>query len=64
MSIRSSHSRRMVPIAGSQMAFARGARTGVLMTLTPSAAKTASKEAANFEESLRLGGEELRPGQP
>ena len=44
MSIRPRHSRRIVPITRSQMALARGARTGVLMILMPSAAKTASKE--------------------
>ncbi len=38
----------MVPTTRSHMAFARGARTGVLMILVPSAAKTASKEAVNL----------------
>jgi|GEM_PF-6792596 len=43
--IRSRHSRRSVPITRSQTAFARGARTGVLM---PWAANTASKDAVNL----------------
>lgn len=38
----------------SQTAFARGARTGVLMTLTPSAASTASKEAVNLVSRSRM----------
>ncbi len=44
MSIRSRHSRLMVPITRSQMALARGARTGLFRILVPSPAKTASKE--------------------
>ncbi len=47
MSIRSRHARRMVPNTRSQTALARGARTGVLMMLARSAAKTASREAVN-----------------
>ena len=54
MSIRSRHSRRKVPITRSQMALARGARTGLLMILMPSAAKTASKEAVNLVSRSRM----------
>ena len=43
----------MVPITHSQMAFAR-AWTGVLMTLTTSAAKTASKEAVYLVSRSRM----------
>ena len=38
----------MVPTNRSAMAFARGARTGILMIRIPCAAKTASKEETNF----------------
>ena len=51
---RSRHSRRTVPTKRSAMAFARGARTGVLMVLMPSAAKTASKEDVNLVSGLGL----------
>jgi hypothetical protein len=53
-SMRSRHSRRMVPTRRSAMAFARGARTGVLMTLMPSAAKTTSKDLANLVSRSRM----------
>ena len=36
------HSRRALAIQRSQIAFARGARTGVVMTRMPAAVKTAS----------------------
>ena len=45
---RSRSSRRIVPTKGSAIAFARGARTGVLMILTSMAVKTASKAAVNL----------------
>jgi hypothetical protein len=51
MSIRSRHSRRMVPITRSQTAFARGDRAGLFTALVPSTANTESKDAVNF--SLR-----------
>ena len=54
MSIRSRHSCRKVPITRSQMAFARDARTGVPMALTPSAANTASKELVNSVSRSRM----------
>ncbi len=48
------HSRRRVPITRSQMASARGARTGVLMVLVPSAANTASNEAVYLVSRSRM----------
>jgi hypothetical protein len=42
MRTRSVHSRRALAIQRSQIAFARGARTGVAMTRMPAATKTAS----------------------
>jgi hypothetical protein len=48
MGIRSRHSRRQVPITRSQIAFARGARTGLLMTLIPSAAKDGVEGSGEF----------------
>ena len=44
----------MVPMTRSQMALARGARMGVLMTLVPSAAMAASKEAVNLVSRSRM----------
>jgi hypothetical protein len=44
----------MVPTTRSQMAFARGARTGVLIILIPSAAKTASKDLVNLVFRSRM----------
>lgn len=53
-SMRSKHSRRMVPTNRSAMAFACGARIGVLMILTQSAANTASKDEVNFVSRSRI----------
>jgi hypothetical protein len=53
-SIRSRDSRRMVPMTRSQMALVLGARTGVVMTLVDSAAKTASNEAVNLVSRSRI----------
>jgi hypothetical protein len=47
----------MVPITCSQMALARGARSGLLMILVPSAANTASKEPVNL--GVAIADEEL-----
>ena len=56
------HSRRALAIQRSQIAFARGARTGVAMTRMPAAAKTASNASVylasrslirNFRPSVR-----------
>ena len=46
ISIRSRHSRRALPTQRSAIAFARGARTGVLMIRMPAAASTVSNAAA------------------
>jgi hypothetical protein len=43
------HSRRAVPIHRSAIAFAHGARTGVLMTRTPSEVNTSSKALVYLE---------------
>jgi hypothetical protein len=51
------YSRRNVPITHSQMALARGARTGLLMILVPSAAKMASKGSG--ELGVAITDEEL-----
>ena len=48
-------SRRQEPIHRSMIAFARGARTGVLMVLMPMLWSTASKAAANLRRD-RGGG--------
>jgi hypothetical protein len=48
ISIRSRHSRRALEIHRSAIAFARGARTAVLIIRTPAAASTASKAAVNL----------------
>ncbi len=44
----------MGPMTRSQMALARGARTGVVMTVVPSAAKTKSKESVNLVSRSRM----------
>ena len=44
----------MVPMTRSQMAFARGAGTGVVMILMPSAANTASKDPVNLVSRSRM----------
>jgi hypothetical protein len=51
---RSSSSRRTVPTKRSAIAFARGARTGVLMTLMSMAVKTASRPAVNLRSRSRI----------
>jgi hypothetical protein len=53
ISILSSTSRRTVPTHRSAWAFARGARTGVRSTLSPSATKTASNAAVNLVSRSR-----------
>ena len=50
----SRHSPRIVPTNRSAIAFALGARMGVLMILIPSAAKTASKEEVNLVSRSRM----------
>ena len=52
--LRSRHSRRIVPTNRSAMGFARGARTGVRMMLTPSDAKISSKLAMNLASRSRI----------
>jgi hypothetical protein len=54
ISIRSSNSRRTVPIHRSAIAFARGARTGVRRTRMASPANTASKMAVNLLSRFRI----------
>ena len=56
---RSSSSRRIVPTKRSAIAFARGARTGVLMILTSMAVDTASKVAVNL--AVAVADEEPEP---
>ena len=51
---RSSSSRRIVPTKRSAIAFARGARIGVLMILMSMAVKTASKAAVNLLSRSRM----------
>ena len=54
ISIRSRHSRRALAIHLSAIAFARGARTGVLMIRTPMAVNTASNAAVNLASRSRI----------
>src|SRR5258706_13436256 len=60
MGIRSVHSRRTVPTHPSANAFARGACGGVLITLMPALANTASKAAVNFR--IPIVQQEPQPG--
>ena len=52
--VRSSSSRRTVPIQRSAIAFARGARTGVRKMRMPSLANTASKTLVNLLSRSRI----------
>ena len=52
--IRSWHSRLPLAIQRSAIAFARGARIGVLMIRTPIAVNTASNAAVNFVSRSRI----------
>src|SRR5436190_5526984 len=52
--MRSSSSRRIDPTKRSAIAFARGARTGVLMILTSVAVNTASKVVVNLASRSRM----------
>jgi hypothetical protein len=54
ISIRSRSSRRRVPARRSQIAFARGDRTGVLITRVPLPAKTSSNAAVNLLSRSRI----------
>src|ERR1700734_739145 len=54
ISIRSRHSRRVLAIHLSAIAFARGARTGFLMIRRPTPAKTASNAAVNLASWSRI----------
>lgn len=47
------HSRRALAIHRSQIAFARGAWTGVVMIRMPAAAKTASNASVYLADSVR-----------
>ena len=58
--IRSKSSRRMLPTNRSAMAFARGARTGVLMIWIPASAKTASNMAVNLASRSRMRNRKCR----
>jgi hypothetical protein len=60
---RSRSSRRIVPTKRSAIALARGARTGVLMTETSMAVKTASNAVVNLASVCHEHGEELDVGR-
>jgi len=64
ISIRSSSSRRTVPIQRSAIAFARGARTGVRRMRMPSLAKTASKQSVNLLSRSRIKNVKLATRSP
>jgi hypothetical protein len=54
ISIRSVHSRRTAPTQRSAIAFARGARGGVLITSTPTEANTSSKPLVNLRSRSQI----------
>ena len=54
----------MVPTKRSAIAFARGARTGVLMMRISSAVKTASKAAVNLASRSRMRNRNRCPASP
>src|SRR5665213_864627 len=66
MRMRSRHSRRRVPMILSQVAFARGVRTGVLTIRMPSDLKTSSNDRANLQSRSRIKNltDGLRSAQP
>jgi len=54
ISIRSRHSQRALAIQRSAIAFAWGARTGVLIIRAPAAASTTSNAAVNLASRSRI----------
>jgi putative transposase len=56
------HSRRTLPTNRSAIAFARGARTGILSTSAPTDSTTASKDGTNLASRSRIRNRDPGPG--